>query len=283
MTVPFSASANTLFEATVLRLSWLSEHFVRVTLTGPNLQLVAPGGLDQRVKLLLPVEGNYPEVFTDALLHESDWRREWRAIAADRRPLLRSYTTSDVRPALGEVDIDFFIHHPAGPASAWAQAAQRCDRMLLSAPDSRMGTAGYGIQWRPGAAQRLLVVGDETAFPAIRGIAASLAGGVRARIMLDVLDPADAGWLVEELAGHTVTVHRCDGDAGDALADAVASWCESAAPTTPAEGEDFYAWLATESVRLSRLRERVLATGVAPGRAHSQGYWNATGRTQKSS
>ena len=30
-------------------------------------------------------------------------------------------------------------------------------------------------------------------------------------------------------------------------------------------------------------RERVLATGVAPGRVHSQGYWNATGRTQKSS
>jgi NADPH-dependent ferric siderophore reductase len=278
MPAPFQASANALFHTEVRRVTRLSPGFVRITLTGAHLNQFAAHGLDQRIKILLPTIAQ--PAFDDELLHESEWRRRWRDLPVADRPALRSYTTSAVRPDLREIDLDFYVHERPGPASSWAVQARAGHRLLVSGPHNRLTDRPYGIQWSPGAATDVLLAGDETAFPAIRGIASALHPTIRTTIILETGDPADAAWLTRELPAHTTTVHlRGPADDGRALVDAVAHWTRGAGSAAAGRGSNFYAWLATESGRVAQLRELLLhGAGIAPAQVHSQGYWNARPR-----
>lgn len=278
MPVPFHASANTLFDTVVRQVHRLSPGFVRITLTGAQLNRFAAHGLDQRIKILVPA-GAYPAAFDDEQLHESEWRRRWRDLPTGDRPALRSYTTSAVRPDQREIDLDFFVHSRPGPASSWAVAARPGQRLLVSGPSSRLSENRHGIQWAPGAATRVLLAGDETAFPAIRGIVAAMHPSIRATIMLEADDPMDAAWLTREIPQHTVTVHR-RGPTGDgsALQRAVQGWSRNAGAGAAGLGDGFYAWLATESRQVAQLRDLLQRAGIAPDRVHAQGYWNTRAR-----
>jgi len=274
MPAPFHASANALFDTEVRLVRRLSPGFVRITLTGAQLNRFAAHGLDQRIKILVPA-GAYPAVFGDELLHESEWRRRWRDLPSSDRPALRSYTTSAVRPDLREVDLDFYVHARPGPASSWAEAATAGQRLLVSGPSSRLSENRYGIQWAPGSASRVLLAGDETAFPAIRGIVQAMHPSIRATIMLEAGDPLDAAWLTPDLQPHRVTVHRRGpADGGSTLLGAVEAWIRGPGAGAAGLGDDFYAWLATESGQVSRLRGLLLGAGIASERVHAQGYWN---------
>ncbi|MEU9609759.1 siderophore-interacting protein [Streptomyces sp. NPDC048057] len=272
---PFHGSPNVLFETRVRAVRRLSPGFVRLTLCGPSLDVFAPYGLDQRVKLLVPEDGYAAAFdFDGDVLPESQWRARWRALPEAERPAMRSYTTSGIRPAAREVDVDFYVHARPGPASGWAARAREGERVLLSGPDVRRSDPSYGIQWSPGRADRFLLVGDETAFPAIRNIMSSLGPSARVRAVLEVGDAADVAVMGEPRAGHEVTAHRRrDGSTG-ALTAAVDAWIAERGAEAAALGEGFYAWLATESTRVAGLRDRLRAAGVPPHRIHAQGYWH---------
>jgi NADPH-dependent ferric siderophore reductase len=274
MARPFRSSANVLFDTEVRRVSRLSPGFVRLTLTGAHLNQFAAHGLDQRIKILVPT-GRYHSHFDDELVHESEWRRRWRDGADTDRPALRSYTISAVRPGQREVDIDFFVHASPGPASSWALTAKLGARLLVSGPSSRLTEQASGIQWSPGGAVQVLLAGDETAFPAIRGIASTLPPSIRTTIILEVGDPADADWLIRDLPGRSVSVYRRARSAGGfALLPAVEAWTRAAGADAAALGAGFYAWVATESSQVARVRALLQEAGIDPGRVHSQGYWN---------
>ncbi|MGV9316086.1 siderophore-interacting protein [Streptomyces sp. NPDC003691] len=284
---PFQGSPNVLFETRVRAVRRLSPGFVRLTLHGPSLEIFAPYGLDQRVKLLVPGAGTgsgegvgtgdgYADTFDSGgeVLREAQWRSRWRALPEAERPVMRSYTPSGIRPDAREVDLDVYVHASPGPASGWAAAAREGERVLLSGPDVRRSDPSYGIQWNPGSADRLLLVGDETAYPAIRNIVSGLGPAARVRAVLEVGDTADLAVMGECLAGHEVTVcPRTDGPTGG-LTRAVEAWVEEQGAEAAALGERFYAWLATESKRVAGLRDLLRAAGVAPDRVHAQGYWH---------
>lgn len=271
---PFHNSANSLFDTRVSRILRLSPGFVRITLAGAGLERFADHGRDQRIKIMVP-GGPYPPVFDDVLLREAVWRQRWRDLPSAGRPILRSYTTSAVRPASGEVDLDFYIHESPGPASSWAVAARIGERLLISGPDVQAGNALHGIQWRPGGASRVLLAGDETAYPAIVGIVRHLAPGVRAEVILEAGDRADVEWLANILDGHGVAVHLRGGvNGGAALRDGVRRWCSGHGQSAAAAGGDFYAWLATESSHVAQARDILHQAGIPLERIHAQGYWN---------
>ncbi|ARK04106.1 MULTISPECIES: siderophore-interacting protein [unclassified Cellulosimicrobium] len=276
----FHRSPNVLFPTTVARVHDVGPRLVRVTLAGPDLAGCADVGLDQRVKILLPGPGADRLARRARLADESTWRREWSALDDDVRPVMRSYTPVAVRPEVAEVDLDLYLHEPAGPASAWARRAAVGDRVLLSAPHARFGVTDHGTQWDPGpAVGHVLLVADETSAPAVRGILASLGPDVRAHVLVEADDPADAplGDVPATVRVEHVPRLRRRG-AERAVLGAVRDWAAVHGRSAASAGDGFYAWCATESATVARVRAELVAAGVARSRVHAQGYWHDRAR-----
>ncbi|MGW6227994.1 siderophore-interacting protein [Cellulosimicrobium cellulans] len=275
----FHRSPNVLFPTTVARVHDVGPRLVRVTLAGPDLAGCADVGLDQRVKILLPGPGADELARRAGLAVESVWRREWSALDDDVRPVMRSYTPVAVRPRAAEVDLDLYLHEPAGPASAWARRAAPGDRVLLSAPHARYGVTDHGTQWDPGFdVAHVLLVGDETSAPAVRGILASLRPHVRAHVLVEADDPADAP--VGDVPGAVRVEHvpRHRRGAERAVLGAVRDWAAEHGRSAADAGTGFYAWCATESATVARVRAELVAAGIARSRVHAQGYWHDRAR-----
>ncbi|MER7606340.1 siderophore-interacting protein [Nocardioides sp. NPDC127503] len=162
----------------------LSPSFARIELAGDDLADFGNDGptLDQRIKLLFPATpGVLPELTAE------DWYTEWLALPEDERPRMRTYT---IRSIEGEgiekrLYVDFVLHPGAhGPGSDWAGAAKPGDEILVAGP--KLGEPYGGIEWLPGDATRLLLVGDETAVPAIVSILESLPADATGSAFLEV-------------------------------------------------------------------------------------------------
>ncbi|TFC20280.1 siderophore-interacting protein [Cryobacterium glucosi] len=300
------------YRATVAGIRRLSPHFVRVTFTGPEFEHFGTAGLDQRIKLVLPIPGVGLADFGVDEQHDpastgTGWYDRWRALPEAERNPFRSYTVRRVRPHLRELDVDFVSHDAAdaagsgpGPASRWLAAAQVGEHVVIVGPDSRSRDAGLGLDWRPGDATYLLLAGDETAVPAICGILDTLQPGRTAHAFLEVPDAADQ-LDVRVPDGCTVTwLPRGGAPHGECLDAAVRTWVAghqgpevptgvavNAAeleididretlwdtPDTP-PGAGFYAWLAGEAGAIKRLRRFLVSeTGVDRRRVSFMGYW----------
>lgn len=196
------------FEVEVLRARRLSPSFLRMTFTGPDLDIFADTGLDQRIKLVLPAACG---ARVDANLFTSDtWFETWRAMPDDERYPLRTYTVRAVRQAQREVDVDVVLHGvapgavttrgcglaellgcacsaKAGPAVRWCAAARSGDPIVLIGPNARFEGPAGGIEWNPPAdTRRFLLAGDETAVPAICSIVEQLPADARGHAFLEV-------------------------------------------------------------------------------------------------
>lgn len=182
------------FRVRVTRLLTLSPHLVRVTFGGPDLAVLGTAGLDQRIKLMLPVDGRLCDVGADdeATLRDGTWYARWRALPEEERSPLRTYTVRSPRPERCELDVDMVLHDPApneGPATRWLRSAQVGDEIVVVGPDARCPDV-MGIDWRPGTARHLLLAGDGTAAPAICAIVESLREGT-AQAFIEVASAAD--------------------------------------------------------------------------------------------
>ena len=277
----FSASPNALFETRVNAVRAISPGFVRLTFTGPQLAVFAPKGTDQRIKVLVPSRHGYPSVFDpeEEPVHEPRWRARWHRLPAAQRPAMRSYTACATRPGAQELDLDFFVHDTPGPASSWASAARVGERVLLSGPDIRRGKPSHGIGWQPGPVTGVLLAGDETAIPAMRGILTSLGPTVHGHALVEVAEPADLTDLATRHPGVTLSVcDRGDAAGGSALRPALEHWARTQGRHAAERGASFYAWIATESTQVAQARGVLTTIGIAPERMHAQGYWNARPR-----
>lgn len=227
-----SASAYRLFDVAAAEVSRPSPGFVRVVFTGDDLDRFGFAGLDQRIKLLLPnSRGVIP-----ALEDGDGWYRSWAALADEDRPPMRTYTPRALTRAEPDSEsptcltVDFARHAAnPGPASAWAEAAQIGDALVILAPDAGFDGPNTAVGWiPPRGADRFLIVGDDTALPAIAGILASLDGAACARVILEVADRADAALLDADamLKSGRLELQVCErGNAarGAAIVDAVRS------------------------------------------------------------
>ena len=216
---------------------WLAPDFVRVRLTGTDLDGFDSPGADDHMRLFFP-EGPIESV------------DELRAAPS------REYTPL----AWGDdwLDVEFAVHGDQGVAAPWAANAPLGSAIGVGGP---RGSAV--IDGEPGA---WLLVGDETAIPAIRRFAALIPQGTPARIIvetvsqgreLDIDAPVEVEWL-----------HRGDDPAGSALI----AFLESLT-ADDAVGPDPFVFIAAEQSIVKPGRALLERWGVDTANAVVKGYW----------
>ncbi|WP_037676408.1 siderophore-interacting protein [Streptomyces griseus] len=253
------------FSLQVVRTRRLGPSLVRVTFTGEDLRYFLSDGRDQSLSLFLPHPGQRePRV---PLELGDGWWQGWRELPDDVRAVMRSYTLRALRRDPDEIDIDFVLHTPAGPASGWAAHASAGDPVLLLGPAVADNRA---IRFRPPQDTDLVVLwGDASALPAISAILESLPAGQRVRAWLEVRDAGDIQDLPTE-ADAEITWLIEDETRGEGAPMALAALRDTQLPHT----EHPYVWIAGESGCVKALRRHFVGErGVDRRRVTFVGYW----------
>ena len=184
-----------LFEVEVRAVTRLTPSFLRITFTGDELERFADNGDDQRINLVLPGPDGGPLVPpapTDGSEDDHGWYTHWLALPHEQRNPLRTYTVRQVRTEQREVDVDFVLHGDGGPASRWAGSVAIGDPAQLVGPNVRHAGSTRATGWNPPPGRPdLLIVGDETAVPAVASILEGLPTDARGRVLIEVPDPDD--------------------------------------------------------------------------------------------
>lgn len=241
-----------LYSTVVRRLEQVTPRLLRVTVGGDDLAGFIDTGTDQQVKLYF-----YDDVSVLPRPLTLDLARSLRPEVA---PVMRSYTVRRFRPADEEMDIDFVQH--GGVAAGWAEAARVGDELVLVGP-----APGY----RPDAdVDTHLLIGDETALPAVAATLETLAPQADAVVVIEVADAAEEQVLHSDARLRVRWLHR-DRSGGEGLADAVRGL------TLPGT---MHAWVAAEAAVAREIRRHLAGDRQVPrGLVHSTAYWRvgATG------
>ena len=262
-TRPTTAYPVTLRELEVCRVADVTPGMRRVTLTGTQLETftnadghVEPAftstGFDDDIRLLFAYPGETDPVLP-VMVDGSV------TFAAGRRPLARAYTVRRYDPRKRELEVDFVVHG-SGVATAWARGAGPGDRMHIAGPSVSQGL--------PEDCEHLLVVGDETALPAIARLLEGLPADARGQVFVEIANSAHIQSL-RELPGVSVRwLPREGAEPGTTslLLDAVtaAEWCDARV----------FAWLAGEQATVRSLRRYLIRDrGIAKTDIDFTGYW----------
>jgi NADPH-dependent ferric siderophore reductase len=221
---------------------------LRITLGGAELQGFYSPGFDDHVKLFFPdpATGEFnmggPESAPDG-----------------PRPIMRDYTPRHFDAQALTLDIDFALHE-AGPATQWALQAKVGDPLVIGGPRGSF-LLPTDFDWH-------LLVGDDTALPAIARRLAELPAGSRAVVVAEV-DSADCVQTLQSAATLQVQWVFRDADAAGESAGLLAALRALAWPAG-----DFHAWVACETGAAKAVRSYLLAErGAQPKWLKAAGYW----------
>ncbi|MEJ1088121.1 siderophore-interacting protein [Microbacterium sp. Mu-80] len=222
---------------TLANREWLAPNYVRVRLTGSDLAGFDSPGADDHMRLFFAA-GPTSSV------------EELRAAPS------REYTPL----AWGDdwLDVEFAIHGDEGIAAPWAATAPIGSFVGVGGPRGSAVITGTPGSW--------MLVGDETAIPAIRRFAALIPEGTPARIVVEAVSasdeveidaPVDVEWL-----------HRGDAPAGSALI----AFLENL-KAADAVGDDPFCFIAAEQSIVKPGRALLERWGVDVSKAVVKGYW----------
>lgn len=171
---------RTLEVVSVIRLT---PHMIRVTLGGPELAGFVSMAPDDHIKIFIP--------------------------GLDGVQTRRDYTPRRYDPATRTLVLDF-VNHEAGPAAAWARAARVGDRLDIGGPRGSQVIEGPIAHW--------LLVGDETALPAIGRRVEELSAHEQATTVVAVPTVEDEQVFATPANYQAHWVHRPMAQADDARA-----------------------------------------------------------------
>ena len=242
--------------APVQRVERLGPHLVRIVVAGEELAGFDAGPFtDHYVKLQLPPQGApYRAPFDVEEIRATLPREQW--------PRTRTYTVRAWDPAANALTIDFVVHGDEGVAGPWAASARPGDVLQLQGP---------GGAYAPDpAADWHLLVGDESALPAIAASLAAVPAGARTVVRLVCDGPEHEVPLPSPGELDLVWLHRT-GSAADAalLPDAIA------ALEFPAGRVHAFVHGEADEVRALR-RHLLLDRGVPRADMSCSPYWRRT-------
>jgi NADPH-dependent ferric siderophore reductase len=238
--------------AVVKSVERLSPGMVRVVLGDGDLDhFESTGKTDEYVNIQFVPEGaDYSIPFEPGDLE---------GVAAEHRPKPRRYTVRAWDAEQKRLTLDFVAHGDEGYAGRWVQQAGPGDRLQFKGP-------GGGYSPDPNASWHLLV-GDESALPAIARTLEQVGAGARCIVLLVVDGPEYEQPLSTPGDADIVWLHRRDSpEPENLLADAVA------ALEFPPGPVDVFVHGEAGEVRDVR-RHLVAERGIDPDAASISPYW----------
>ena len=240
----------------VARKEYITPHYIRVYLTGDDVQRFVNTTVGVNNKILVPPAG-VNEIFFPTFDYE---KKEWNHPEPEVRPFVRTYTHRGIDIQRNELWIDFVAHGDEGPASAWALKAAEGDSLGVLMKD------GKSELYAP--AQSYLLVGDATALPVLSAILEDLPETATGTCIIEVPEEADIQQL-HTRAGITFKwLTNAHPEKGSRLADAVK---ELKLPET-----DRFAYVAAEFSSVKEIRNYLRKEkGWNREELYAYSYWKA--------
>ena len=237
----------------VARTRVLSPNLREITLAG-GLDAFRPIGAEQFVYVMVSRPG------AGEMIREGATMAELRAAPEADRPYAAYYTVRRFRQEEGELDLWFVVHGHAGGVGGWAARAERGEPVALWGP-----RCSFHV---PDDAEALLLVGDETALPAIAAILEE--SSLPARVLIETIDRAHVVELPRPEKAEVEWVFRgsTPPQESTALLEAIRKQ-----QTSWSEGQ--VAFGAGESSRMLEVRRYLRGLGAPPKRVHLTAYWRS--------
>ncbi len=232
---------------TVRAVRQLTPHMIRISFSG-DFSDFKTLGFDDHIKLF----------FADPVTGIVTLPEPNRLPSGDGpKPIGRHYTPRSFDAGAGELVIDFALH-TAGPATAWALSAKPGDTLHLGGP--------RGSMLIPNAFDGYVMIGDDTALPAIGRRLEELPLGTPVVVIAEVEGPQD------EIVFKT-------------LADLTLHWVHRSAKRGPKSlnaavhghflpQNDVHTWVACEGEQARLIRQQLIDDhGVKPAWLKASAYW----------
>ena len=229
----------------VLRVIDLTPRMRRITLGGEQLQGFTSLGSDDHIKLLFAETAEQQQAIDAGNLGRDG------AV----RPTMREYTPRRIDLVANELDIDFVLHGD-GPASTWAAQAAPGQTLNIAGPRASMVV--------PDIFDSYLLVGDETAIPAIGRRLEELPAGRQVLAVIQIEDEQERQPLPSQAQVEVIWVKRDE--------DLLALLEGLGLP----EGR-LYSWVALEKSLTRQAKALLLEKGVSEEALKAAAYWRAEG------
>ena len=209
----------------------------RITFSGEELAGFTSAAADDHVKLYFPAPGPAGAV----------------------PPAVRDYTPMRIDMQRRELAVEFVIHGD-GPASTWAAQATPGQWIGINGPRGSMLT--------PDGYDTYLLMGDETALPAIARYLEEMQPGTRTIVFVEVADAGEERHLPTAANAAITWLHRNGLEAG------ITALLETALRTASVLPDSTYAWVAGEIETARRIRRYLTEEmGMARSQVRAAGYW----------
>ncbi|HEM7849290.1 siderophore-interacting protein [Burkholderia multivorans] len=234
----------------VLRVHAVTPHLLRVTLGGSDLADFESSSFDDHVKVFFPAPGTERPALPTLGANGPEFPE------GEPKPVARDFTPRRFDRAACELDLEFVMNHP-GPASQWAAQARPGQWLGIGGPRGSF-VVPTGFDWH-------LLIGDDTALPAVARRIEELPAGARVAVVLEVADRSAKITFDARADVHEIWRFRDEGN-GDALLDAVRD--------LPLPEGDGYVWAAGEALAIRAVRAHLTGErGVDKSRIRASAYW----------
>ena len=230
---------------TVQEIQPLTPHLLRILFSGDALSGFDSPGFDDHVKLC------FPDPHSGEIILPGS--------GGEKKPLMREYTPRYFDSQTNILAIDFVLHN-AGIATQWASNAKPGDTLGMAGPKNSF-IIPLNFDWH-------LLIGDDTALPAIARRLEELPDTTQAIVIAEVDTPADEIILTSNATVKIYWLHRHGSAPGSA--DLFLQKLQKI--NFPAG--DYYSWAACEYSAIKLLRAALTDKyGVNPQWLRAASYW----------
>lgn len=194
---------------TVTRKIYITPNYIRIFLTGEDVQYIAETTVGANNKILIPPPG-----ITE--IHFPKWNSEaqaWVEPSELLKPIVRTYTHRGIDLTSNEIWIDFIAHGAEGPASSWAIEAKKGDKLGVMMKRVKKDLVP--------TANSYLLIGDATALPVLSVILEQLPSQAKGVAIIEVKSREDEQNLITKANIQFIWVHNQEPQNGSQLAQYV--------------------------------------------------------------